>query len=346
MNPRKVSAVVKYNNIDISADLGFALKRIDYTDNLSGCADDITITLEDRKGVWQSAWFPEKGATLSVTLLGHDWDVSSESSLNLGTFEIDEIVSSGYPTEIQLRGVSIPDNNKLRGIERTRSWEKAELQTIANDIASGAEIEMVYDAKANPIIERAEQTEQSDLSFLLQLCSDQGLAVKLYEMKFVIFDEADYEQVPATISLINPGTKHVADKSFASSILNYSFTSQLRDIYKACHIRYQKSSKKAVIETTFTAPDKSVGKTLELREQVEDLADAERLVKKRLREYNKEEWTGSITCVGNFSLVASRTVNIVGFGAFDGQYIITKATHSIGNGYVTTVEIRRCLNGY
>lgn len=345
MNPRRISAVVKYNGTDISADIGFSLKRLEYTDNLSGTADDLSITLEDKDSRWQGAWFPEKGATLNATLIGENWDISSDASLNLGAFEIDEITNSGYPSEVQICSTSIPNNNKLRGIERTRSWEKAELKTIASDIASNAEIELVYDTEVNPILERVEQTEQSDLSFLLQLCSNQGLAVKLYEMKFVIFDESAYEQVEPTITLVKPGTASFGQFCI-TNILGYSFSSKVRDIYKACHVRFQKSSKKAIIEATFTDPNKATGKTLEIREQVEDIADAERLAKKRLRECNKDECTGSITCAGNFSLVASKTVNIVGFGVYDGKYIITKAIHSIGNGYTTRVELRRCLDGY
>lgn len=346
MNTRRISAIVKYNGTDISADIGYSLKSLEFTDNLSGSADDLSITLEDKDSRWQGSWFPEKGATINATLIGDNWNISSEKSLNLGSFEIDEISSSGYPSEVQICSTSIPDNNKLRGIERTRSWEKAELKTIVSDIAYNAEIELVYDTEVNPILERVEQTEQSDLSFLLQICSDQGLAVKLYEMKIVIFDESAYEQVEPTITLVKPSSKYNPSQSYINNILGYSFSNKVRDVYKACHVKFQKSSKNAIIEATFTAPDKAIGKTLEIREQVEDIADAERLAKKRLRECNKEEWTGSITCAGNFSLVASRTVNIVGFGVYDGKYIITKAIHSIGNGYTTRVELRRCLDGY
>lgn len=61
----------------------------------------------------------------------------------------------------------MPDNNNLRGPERTCRWEKAELKRIANDIATEAGLTLYYDVKEyNPVIDRAEQTEQSDLSFL------------------------------------------------------------------------------------------------------------------------------------------------------------------------------------
>lgn len=108
----------------------------------------------------------EKGATLDVSI--RHINAGAEQVVRFGLFEIDEITSSGMPSEVQIKAISVPDNNNLRGVERTRSWEKAELKRIANDIAGGAGLELYYDVKDyNPVIDRAEQSEQSDLSFCI-----------------------------------------------------------------------------------------------------------------------------------------------------------------------------------
>lgn len=349
MLARRLTATVLYNKKDISVDLAAHLKGLSYTDNMSGEADTLDLTLEDKAGAWQGNWFPDKGATLEATLNTVNWESLSagNKSLRLGLFELDEIGSSGYPSEINIRAVSIPSDNKLRGVERTRSWEKAELKTIANDIASGAGMELVYDTEENPTLERTEQTEQSDLSFLLALTKDNGLALKVTENKVVIFDESKYETEEPKITIVKPNTFYTAGTGITvTNLLSYSFSNKSRDIYKACHVRYQHGKKKEIIEATFTDPDKKEGKTLEIKEDVENIAEAERLAKKRLREKNCQEWTGSLTVPGNLNLVAAVTVNITGFGKFDGKYIITRASHSIGNGYQTSIEVRRCLNGY
>lgn len=347
---QRVTAAVLYNKTDISADLATFLKQLNYTDNLSGEADTLDLMLEDRAGLWQSTWFPDKGAMLDVTVNTLNWGAlyGGAASLRLGQFEVDELTSSGYPSEVQIRSVSIPSNNKLRGVERTRSWEKAELKTIANDVASGAGMELVFDTQENPKLERTEQAQQSDLSFLLALTKDHGLALKVHDNKVVIFDEADYEKKEPQITIVKPGTfvTPEAGKAYITEILGYSMSNKNRDIYKACHVRYQKSKKKAIVEATFTDQNKKDGKTLEVREQVETVADAERLAKKRLREKNKEEWTASFSLMGNLNLIASSTIALSGFGVFDGNYLIVRATHSIGSGYHTNIEIRRCLDGY
>jgi phage protein D len=349
MEARRILTIIKYNNKDISADISKYLKSISYTDNLSGEADDLQITLEDKAGLWQSTWIPEKGALLDVMLQQKYWQTLSElpQSLRLGLFEIDEITSSGYPSEVQIKAVSVPDNNTLRGTERSRSWEKAKLQVIANDIASAAGMSLFWDTEENPVLDRAEQTEQSDLSFLYAICKDKGLALKISDKKIIIFDEAKYEAEKAKITIVKPGTVYKKESGMKYLFVGtgYSLRTKIRDIYAACRVSYQQGSSKSNIEATYTVAGKK-GKTLQVNEQVESVAESLNLAKKRLREKNKDEVTGSLNMLGNFVLLSGVTVNLLGFGAFDGKYLITRASHDIGSGYTTNIDVRRCLNGY
>lgn len=349
MEARRISTILKYNSTDISADISRHLKSISYTDNLSGEADDLQITLEDREGLWQSTWMPEKGALLDATLQQKHWQTLSAlpQSLRLGLFEIDEITSSGYPSEVQIKAVSVPDNNTLRGTERSRSWEKAKLQVIANDIASAAGISLFWDTEENPVLDRAEQTEQSDLSFLYAICKDKGLALKISDKKIIVFDEAKYEAEKAKITIVKPGTVYKKESGMKYLFVGtgYSLRSKLRDVYAACRVSYQQGKSKSKIEAVYSVPGKT-GKTLQVSEQVESVAEAMRLAKKRLREKNKDEITGSFSLPGNFALAAGSTVQLQGFGAFDGKYLITRASHDVSNGYTVSIDVRRCLNGY
>lgn len=349
MEARRISAIIKYNNKDISVDISKYLKSISYTDNLSGEADDLQITLEDKADLWQSKWMPEKGALLDATLQQKYWQTLSAlpQSLRLGLFEIDEITSSGYPSEVQIKAVSVPDNNTLRGTECSRSWEKAKLQVIANDIASAAGMSLFWDTEENPVLDRAEQTEQSDLSFLYAICKDKGLALKISDKKIIVFDEAKYEAEKAKITIVKPGTVYKKESGMKYLFVGtgYSLRTKIRDIYASCRVSYQQGSSKSNIEATYTAAGKK-GKTLQVNEQVESVAEALNLAKKRLREKNKDEVTGSLNMLGNFVLLSGVKVDLLGFGAFDGRYLITRASHDIGSGYTTNIDVRRCLNGY
>lgn len=348
MLPRQIIPLISYNGKSITEDITPYLISLSYTDGMSGYADDLSLTLEDRKGIWTSDWFPDRGATLDVALAARNWEKEGIITMDVGLFSIDSIDGSSPPSQVTLKAVSIPGNNELRGVDRTRSWEKAELKTIANDVATGAGLELAYETEENPVLDRAEQTEQSDLSFLLKLCEDNGLALKIYKNQVVIFDEIEYEKVEPTITIVKPGATYEKKEGmhYVTNITGYRLHAITRDIYKACHVQCNDSDSGSNIEATFTDPNKTDGKTLEVKEQVKTIPEAEKLAKKKLREKNKEEWTMTIDTMGDFYLVAAMTVTVTGFGKFDGKYIITEAKHDLGSGYTTSIELRRCLDGY
>ena len=142
------------------------------------------------------------------------------------------------------------------------------------------------------------------------------------------------------------GTPGSEGELLLSGITDYKLKAKTRDVYWKCHVRYQRTQDKTVIEGEFVAPDKTDGPTLTVNDQVKDKAEADRLAKKKLREKNKEAYTGSISLVGNFFVVAGLVMELKGFGKFDGKYIIVKAEHQVGAAYTTNIDIRRCLDGY
>ncbi len=335
---RRARVKLTYNNADITAALAPYLKSIQWTDYASGAADDLQVTLEDRAGLWRGSWRPEKGAALRAWITATSWKAAEkEEQLPLGTFEIDEIESSGPPEIVTIKAVSVPNSTALRGQDKTRAWEKTRLSVVANDIASGAKLKLFYETADDPEYDRVEQTEESDLNFLMRLCNDAGLALKITDRQVTVFDEAQYEQTKPVMTI---GRK-------SGLVENYRITSSVRDVYKACRVQYSAASAKEQISYTFTAPNApATGKTLVVNEAVRNLAEAERLAKKRLRQQNRDEVTVSLTLAGTLALVAGVTVLLSGWGAFDGKYYVTRADHGVGDGYSVGLELRRVLEGY
>lgn len=56
--------------------------------------------------------------------------------------------------------------------------------------------------------------------------------------------------------------------------------------------------------------------------------------------------TFSIVMSGFKNYYAGQTLKINGFGSFDGKYLITNFSGSIGSGSETSLELRKCLEGY
>lgn len=341
---RRARAEVFYNGKNISQDISKHLLNLAITTPMGGEAEDLSLKLEDKAALWQGEWLPDKGAELEISLI--TFDGLEERRTYFGPFEIDEVCSRGYPSEVEIKAVSTPWDNALRGIERTRSWEKVQLYRIAKDIAGEANIRLFYNVQHNPTLERVEQSQESDLSFLYKLCQDHGLALQVDNNSLIVFDEAEYEQEEPIAAIVKPGTEYKGEADRVYKPLSYSISSKHRDIYKACHVKYQKPDTDQFIEFTFTAPDKTIGKTMEVNEQVNDMAEAERLAKRRLRAANAREISFSCSLLGAPDIYGGAVVELVGFGAFDGRYIITRATHTLSDGLTTNLEGRRCLNGY
>ena len=337
MKARYAAVNCLYNGKDISADLAAFMKSFSVREVLSGEADSAEITLEDREELWQGDWMPDRGALLDVKMSVGNWEAPGNfRTLPLGKFEVDEITNTGPPNEAKIRLVSIPNASNLRSVEKTRAWEKTKLSQIIKDIADGAEMESYYDAEEDPIQERAEQSEETDLSFLQKLCKDAGLALKITDKKIVVFDISKYEQADPVMQ-ITKGQQ---------SVLSFECRTTIHDIYKACHVKYKHAQQDEMIDYTFTDPKRKEGQTLQVNEKVDSLEEAEKLAKKKLHEKNLEEVAVSLTMVGNFALLASNTVQLVGWHTYDGKYLIMRSTHDIGNGYTTKIELRRVIDGY
>ena len=52
----------------------------------------------------------------------------------------------------------------------------------------------------------------------------------------------------------------------------------------------------------------------------------------------------TIETVGAFEFLAGNVIELKNFGKFDGNYLIEKARHQLGNGYECSLELRRCLD--
>lgn len=356
---RRAWLIVTYNGKDISESLAQYVLSFSYTDNLTGQVDDISITLEDRAELWEADWMPERGATLDITICTYNWSdlYSEEQDLQLGKFEIDELEVSSAPNVVTIKAVaiSISDDSTLRSTLRSHTWENISIQKAADDIAWQNGMKLQWYCDDNPNIDKLEQNDESDLDVLQKICDDAGFALKVTTDTIIIFDVEKFEKEDVYAEYYHPGTtilnivENQPKPVQTDALLNYSFKAKIRDVYKKCHVKYAKDKDKSVIESTFVAPDKKEkeGATLEVHQQVSSQAEAERLAKKKLREKNCEEFTGSFSSDGNMGLCAGETIEMLGFGNFSGKYIITKAKHDISSsGFTSSVEIRKCLDGY
>ncbi len=371
IDARRAQVVINYNGKDITKELSDYSLDLTYTDAEPGTLDDLQINLEDKARKWSGPWSPSAGDRIVAYIKTINWSKPGEiKRLNCGTFEVDSIDFAGPPDTVSIKAVSLPVTTNVRQEKKTKAWESVTLKSIAAEIAKRAGFSLMYEAHNNPKYDRQDQTDVSDLSFLNDLCKQEGIALKVTGKKLVLFDEYVYEQKPSALTI----TRGVSD------IISYGFSFTTQDVaYAGCEVSYQPAAKKstskkkddkgtakAAAESTSKdsgkkkkdkaeqpKPIKVVyrppgapkdGPILKVSQSVGSQAEAINAARKSLREKNKEAGKATLSLMGNVGLAAGMTIAIKGFGRFDGKYIIVSATHAVGgSGYTTNLEIRKVL---
>lgn len=280
-----------------------------------------------------------KPRLVSAVLVQKNWnDTGKDVTLDIGTFEIDSVDMSGPPDKVTVKGTSIPYTSTLRMEKKSKAWENYTLKGIGEEIAGKNGMKLMYEAKENPAYKRKEQVQTSDIKFLQTLCHAAGMALKVTTMMIVIYDAAEYDRKPA-IRTFRKGSSDVISYKMGTSMTDTAYTS--------CHVSYSDPDSKETIEYTYTPDSRAgTGQTLEVNEKIRSTAEAQQLAKKRLREKNTQEYTASLTVVGDVSLVAGVTVKLKGWQQFDRKYKVTQAKHTLLNGYTVDLSLKQVLEGY
>ncbi|MBQ9564308.1 MAG: hypothetical protein IJU98_01860 [Synergistaceae bacterium] len=335
---RRTRIILKYNNKDISEDIAKNLLSFKWTDNSSRKADSLDIDLENTAGLWNGAWLPAKGATLTASIVHENWDGGSGiQTLPCGTFQIDETTVSGPPSKAQIKAVSVPIKTKARGQAKTHGWNDVHLSQIAGDIASDAGLSLMFDLQDDPHYQSEDQMEETDLAFLQGLCDDAGASLKVSHDRLVIFSEEEYEKKSSVLTF-EPG-----------NLTKWNMKNKSADVYKSCKVSYHDPETDTDIDYEEDADladlsgEDDNGRTLTLNRRVKSRAEAQTLAKNSLRNANKYEVSGTLDAPGNLRVVAGVNIELSGFGAYDGKYAVETVTHTInGKGYHTmSISIRR-----
>lgn len=281
------------------------------------------------------------GLKIQAVFAARNWDgTGADKLLDCGQFELDSVDCSGPPAVIQIKATALPFSSQIRQTKKNKAWEAYKLSGIANEMAKKAGMACMYLASGDPEYKRVEQYQTSDISFLSKLCKEAGLSLKVSNNIIVIFDQAGYESSKPVLTI---------KKGDGSYIKHKVKTGEADVHYASCRVRWTTSSGKLIegiakVED-YDAEDES-NQQLEIRAKVNSIAEAQTLAAKYLRLHNKYQKTASFTLPGNPMLGAGMTVELKGWGTWDGKYIVSQAKHTISNSYTTQIELRKTLEGY
>lgn len=333
---RHVELQVSIGGHDATSYISPSLIDFTFTDNASGKADGINITLHDRDEKWSGEWQPRAGTEIIASIICHNFEALNESvSLPCGLFIIDEISFSGPPKKIQIKALSLTSG--IRDELKTKAWENYTLEKLAKEIANSNGVILKHYGD-EITLKRQDQREENDLAFLHRIASKRGMNVKVHNGFLILFDAEQAEQKPSVVSISMTGKNSPKSYSFKKSSSNAG--------YSSATVAYSDPK----IGTTNTVhiiveqgDARANGKNLFINNRVESLGDAERLGKSELRKRNGEGETANLELMGNPLYRAGLVIYLTDFGEFSGSWIIEKATHKVGSSYNTSLDIKKTL---
>lgn len=323
---RRKSLSVVYNGVEIWNELSASLESFEYQDPVDE-SDSISFTLSDRDLNWSRMWAPRKGDRILPSIITENWNYEGERmTVACGSFVVDDFCFSSPPLKGSVNGVSAPVDTSFKETSKTRTWEAATVRVIAQEIAGQYGLSLVYDCTGDIPVSKTEQSGQTDSDFLNSLCGRYGLGLKIYANRMVIFDfEMYYARNP--VLTVTP-----------DMVSKWSYRSTMQGTYTGAKVSYTNPGTRKTVEVLVGTEERLYRTT----QKADSEADARLIGAAAIRSANRKETVMQITLPPKFSLSATNTVLLSGFGIMDGKYFIEQVSHSISRkAYSMQVKLSR-----
>ena len=329
--PRSASLILFYNGINATGDFSDKMEAFSYTDNASGDADTISLTVNNQSEQCLNGYMPEDGDYVEATIVVENWNREGDKkSLPCGKFDLDKFEASGFQETATIEGITIPVRTDFNVTLKNRQFSSTTVKTILSGICSSAGISLCYEAE-DYSVEEIEQSGQSDMAFAFNLCKNYNLAMKLYNSKMVVYDQTAYER------------REVSYTVHKNDMQDYSYSRSKSNLYDSVQIQYTNPESEETLTYSYTVPGMKGNRTLYLNDEVETYKEAEIKAKARLLENLRSATSLSFRVMGDTRYIAAQNIRVMGLGKADGKYFIDSVMHSKNAKGVYTCSIKAHL---
>lgn len=309
---------IYYSGKDITPDLQGHVMGITYTDNVDGKADELTLKVDDSKGLWRYRWRPDKGDTLEL-LFGYDGTMASS-----GSYNIDELEMGGPPDTVTLKCISVPIGSPLR-TERSQPHENKTIKQVVESVAERHGLTVVGDFGREIVLEKLMQHRESDLSFLAKLAVKYGYVFNIRGSQLNFFSIYDLE-ASDSVTIIS-----------RSDLNSYNVRDKSHGVYLSASSTYRNPDDEGEIDVEIDGDaDEPTADILEVRERVENDEQGEVVANSSLHHANTEAVKGTFTIEGNPLILAGSNIELRRMGRVSGIWHLLTTTHRVTTGGYTT----------
>ena len=326
---RSPNWILTYLGVNITADVSQMVLAIRYVDRLEGASGELEVDFEDSEKLWQGPWYPALGDVVSLQI-----GYGNEALLDCGEFQVDELELDGPPDVMRIRCLSAYITPAMR-TANTVAYENMGVMEIAAQIAAKYGLALVAaasESSSDVVFERVTQRRQTDLEFLKRLAREHNFDFTVRAGQLIFYDRPTLESVPAVVTIMR------------SETVRFSFRNRSRRIYDGAQFSYFDPDTKELISQSVSANSLvPIGDTLKIVARCENAQQAMVKAEALLHLHNMVFVDAYLEGPGCTVLVAGNNVQLSGWGALDGTYLIETAQHRLARvaGYSTSIAARR-----
>lgn len=329
------------------------LMSLSLTDNRGFDADQLTISLDDTDGL---LGLPSRGAEIALSI---GW--LGEPLIYKGLYTVDEVAHEGPPDVLNITARSADFRDEFN-VKREVSWHDVTVERVVSAIAHRYGLKaQISDMLMNIEIDHADQTQESDMSFLTRMAEMLGAiaTVKNGALLFILPGggvTASGKALPSASITRSSGDGHrfrIADRDAYTGVRAYWLDLNFGK-KKKVSVKRRRTKAKPKKEKSSSREGEYMegadGNVYVLRKTYQNETAAKRAAAAKWQQLQRGAAEFSITLArGRADLYPEMHVTVTGFKAeIDNQeWIISRAEHVIdGSGFTTRLELEAKISDW
>lgn len=328
--------ILSYAGKNITADISSAVVEISFVDHEGHVGNEIEVRVADEHRRFQGPWYPATGDLLNLQI-----GYAGETLAPCGDFNIDELELDFPPDVMHIRALAATITSPWR-TPIAQGYENQTLTQIASTIAAKHGYSVVGLPNAiNVTFQRVTQNRETDLAFLKRIAREHN-----YDFKIDTQSGASGTHRVLVFYSIPALEAQAPIRTFTrADIMRGHLKARTHRVYASAVASYQNPATKSLVTQSASASSAPTPDTLKVATRIETAPQAALKAQAALHRHNMMQTTGHLTMPGDAAMLAGVVITLSGFGAYSGNYLVSKATHRLerSSGYTTELEVRNVI---
>ncbi len=318
---------------DVTKDLANYVKSLSFTDVFEdgeASRDTMSLTLDNRDGLFWDTWKPEEGDTLKP---GIGWTKDAvPQTWRWGTFVIDGVKFRISPDEVIITASAQTENKAALENAQSRSWDNITLHALLEQLAREADCDVTINDLQDKTFTHFEQRAESTRALLQRLASEYNVPMSFKDGNLYVGTPPELPEL--VIDIMDSSILSSADLPESKRNTYSAVTVDYYDVQKAQQTTYTAGDPSATSERTLMLYNIPVSSVEEAREYANaQLASGD--------SSKKQTTNGSLGLIAT-PISAGQTIKLLNTGKVHATWKIASQTTSLRRGqWSATANIAR-----